>query len=257
MVLVQSAVGGDIKLIQISDSHINAAAGARLRGADVDANLAKVVDHILANHGDAYGIVHTGDLVQDDGPEAYARVREALSRLRRPVWCLPGNHDDPLIMANSLAAGPVSAPAGAVLGHWRLRLLVSPLRNAPGGHLSQNQLVALNRALAQDNQPTLVALHHHPIAVGTPWLDGMMLDNAAALFKVLNKYPHVKAVLFGHIHQAMASELDGIRLLSAPATAFQYRPGTDKPQIDVLPPGYRWLTLKANGTFDTGVVHLH
>src|SRR5690606_5433371 len=85
VVLVHSAVGGNIKLIQISDSHINAAAGARLRGADVDANLATVVDHILANHGDAYGVVHTGDLVQDDGPEAYARVREALSRLRRPV----------------------------------------------------------------------------------------------------------------------------------------------------------------------------
>ena len=50
-------------------------------------------------------ILMTGDLSQDFSREAYLAIRELLADVPAPVYCLPGNHDEPALMAEILGSG--------------------------------------------------------------------------------------------------------------------------------------------------------
>jgi Icc protein len=60
-------------------------------------------------------------------------------------------------------------------------------------------------------------------------------------------------VLFGHVHQEVDSEFQGLRLLSSPSTCIQFTPGADAFTLEASAPGYRWLELRDDGTLETGV----
>jgi Icc protein len=198
-------------------------------------------------------VLATGDLVGDD-PDAYHRVRDFLEPLGAPVYCLPGNHDFPAILSRTLCAGSVRRERYVVAGHWQFVLLDSSFPGTPDGHLGYGELALLDTVLATSlERHTMICLHHNPTPSRTPWLDTMMVSNSDALFAVLDRYPQVRAVVWGHIHAEFADLRNTVHLLAAPATCVQFKPSTPEPQIDDLLPGYRWFELHADGTLHTGV----
>lgn len=68
--------------------------------------------------------------------------------------------------------------------------------------------------------------------------------------------PRVRGVLWGHIHQELDVERNGVRLLATPSTCIQFAPRSDDFALDHLLPGYRWLRLHADGRIETGVSRL-
>ncbi|HXH02274.1 MAG TPA: 3',5'-cyclic-AMP phosphodiesterase [Candidatus Competibacteraceae bacterium] len=230
-------------IVQITDTHIQSIPGALLSGADVDANLDRVLRHIRLFHPDADLVLATGDLVQDEGAPAYERVRNLLSTLGKPVYCLPGNHDMAAILDNVLSSGAVRRERHLKLRGWQILLLDSSRPGSPDGHLAQSELVFLDRTLSTHAEPALVCLHHQPVPVGSAWLDTMVVDNAGAFFRILDRHPQVRAVLFGHVHQAFNGERNGVKILGTPATCVQFKPGSASFAVDSRPPGYRVLTL--------------
>jgi len=60
-------------------------------------------------------------------------------------------------------------------------------------------------------------------------------------------------VVWGHIHAEFSARRGDVRLLATPATCVQFKPGTAAPQVDELPPGYRWFELHPDGRLETGV----
>ncbi len=80
-----------------------------------------------------------------------------------------------------------------------------------------------------------------------------MVSNHAALFAVLDRYPQVRAVVWGHIHAEFADVRNTVHLLAAPATSVQFKPSAPEPQADDVPPGYRWFEFYTDGTLRTGV----
>jgi Icc protein len=99
----------------------------------------------------------------------------------------------------------------------------------------------------------MVCLHHQPVAIGSTWLDTMTVSNSAEFFAIVDKHSNVKAVIWGHIHQAFARQRRGIALLSAPSTCVQFKPNQATPKADTLTPGYRWFELHQDGNFVSGV----
>ncbi|MDX1655993.1 MAG: phosphodiesterase [Candidatus Competibacteraceae bacterium] len=245
-----------LHVIQITDTHLRAEPGSRLWGVDVDRGLAAVLEDIQARPQLPELILATGDLVQDEGAPAYARFRSFLEPLGIPVACLPGNHDDPAAVAATLEGGPVRHTRHVVAGPWQFVLLDSTIPGSPKGHLSQEELEFLEQTLVKHPQPAVVCLHHQPVAVDSPWLNTMIVDNGQDLLAVLDRHPQVRAVIWGHIHQEYTARHGDILLLSCPSTCVQFRPGVREPQVDDLPPGYRWLTLHPDGRVDSGVVRV-
>ncbi|MCP5159114.1 MAG: 3',5'-cyclic-AMP phosphodiesterase [Gammaproteobacteria bacterium] len=248
-----AAITAPLRVVQITDLHLKTQPGSRLWGMDVDAGLNAVLERIQEKHSDADFILATGDLVGDE-PEAYERLRRLLGSLGLPVYCLPGNHDFPAAMSRAFHASQVRCERHVVVGGWQFVLLDSSFPGTPKGHLAYGELAFLDTLLATGaDLHTMVCLHHNPIPSQTSWLDTMMVSNHAALFAVLDRYPCVRAVVWGHIHAEFSAQRNGVHLLAAPATCVQFKPHAPGPQVDERPPGYRWFELDPDGTLHTGI----
>ena len=70
---------------------------------------------------------------------------------------------------------------------------------------------------------------------------------------MLARYPQVKAVLWGHVHQEFDQQAAGIRWLATPSTCIQFTPRSADFAVEEKAPGYRWLRLYADGQLETGV----
>ena len=242
------------KILQLSDTHLFTAPGGRLKGVDVDADLAAVVADMTDRHGDADLVLLTGDLVHEETPASYTRLAEALAGLAAPVHCLPGNHEDKALLAEACARTALCCDKRVVVGGWQVLLLDSAQPPEPTGWLPPEELAFLADNLARHPEmPALVALHHPPLRVNSPWLDPMRVANGPELTAVVARHPQVRAVVFGHIHQQFETVRGATAYLGVPATCAQFRPGVAVSTADDRDPGYRWLRLGPAGDLATGV----
>jgi len=252
-----SQAGQPIRIVQISDFHLLDDPGQAMMGINTEQSFLAVLERIWQNHRQAALFLMTGDLVQDASAATYARLRRCLDALPAPFYCLPGNHDEASLIRQSLAYGNVAFQTQILLDGWQIICLDSTVHNKPGGFLAADQLALLETKLAAEPaRHALVCLHHSPHPTGAEWLDTMVLANHEDLFALIKRFPQVKALVFGHIHQAMDIERDGIRLLGCPSTCFQFRPDSAQFALDELPQGYRWLELYPDGSLKTAVVRM-
>jgi Icc protein len=251
-----SPPGGDdvVRVLQFTDSHLYGDPAGTLAGL----NTLDALDRVLADAADrvrvADCVLATGDLVHDATGAGYGLMVDRFGALGLPVHCLPGNHDEPAAMERHLNRGLVSTPKGVRYGPWLLALLDSTIPGEVGGALSDGELRALQSLLdAHPTSEVLVSLHHHPVRIGSEWMDRMGLANPDALFEILDGHAGVRGVLWGHIHQAFEAERSGVRLMGSPSTCIQFLPNEDRFAIDPLAPGYRWLDLHPDGRIVSGV----
>ena len=240
-------------LVQLTDSHLFADPDGRLLGMNTADSLRRVVDHVLIEQPHIDLLLATGDLSQDGSLASYQAFLNMAERIPAPLRAFPGNHDlhDPL---RQIAQGSALLDPVVDCGAWRIVLLDTAVPNAVHGHLLDEQLKLLADALDdQPQRPALVCLHHHPLPIDSAWMDRIGLDNAEALFAVLDGRPQVRGVLWGHVHQAFDGWRNGVRMLGSPSTCVQFAPGSDDFKIGDQAPGYRWLRLHADGELKTGV----
>lgn len=248
-------------LAQVSDSHLyeNEAGALRDRSGNVVCVTASTLRQVLA---DVRGLdprpellLLTGDLSHDGSAASYRRLKRWLAEVGIPYHWTPGNHDCPRTMAAELSGWSAQVRCGA----WNVVLLNSkvPQEGAHHGEVSADALEELGGILSTQPLPTLIALHHPPLDVGSRWLDEKYpLRNATNLRQWIGQFPHVKVVVFGHAHQELDREVEGVRYLGAPSTCDQFVPQTEVLTRDELPPGYRLLWLHDNGSIDTEVIRL-
>jgi len=242
-----------VRLLQFTDMHLPGAPDGQVRGVRPDRTLARCLAHARARHPTPAALLLTGDLVQDDAA-AYPRLRAAFAGAGVPVHCLPGNHDDPAGLRRELAGAPFTHDFASRYDHWLVVLLDTSVPGRVDGHLGADALERLHATLgAHAGRHVLICLHHHPVAHGSRWLDALMLDNAAALFAVLQRHAGVRGLLWGHVHQELDRQHGRWRLLATPSTCMQFRPDSDVFAVDDRPPAYRWLELGADGGIATGI----
>lgn len=248
-------MAGAVRLLQLTDCHLRSSPADLVKGCATDRSLAVALDAALAGlEAPPDAVLATGDLSQDGSPESYRRFRERLGALGLPVLCIPGNHDDPGALAEACSSAPFTYCGDAKFGAWRLVLLSTWDGERGGGRLGEDELARLGQVLATAQEPhVLVVLHHHPLPVGSRWLDSVGLDDAAQFLAAIDRAPAVRAVLWGHIHQVFDGRRKDVRYLGTPSTCFQFRPNTDVPVIDGPGPAWRILDLHPDGTVTTHV----
>ncbi|MCO8162692.1 3',5'-cyclic-AMP phosphodiesterase [Pseudomonas sp. 21LCFQ010] len=251
-----SIKGSSVLLVQLSDSHLFADADGTLLGMKTREGLHKVIERVQAEQPAIDLLLMTGDLSQDGSLQSYQAFRQMSEVLGAPVRWLPGNHDHWPQMSEAAQGCDVLQPVTDV-GRWRVTMLNSEVEGAVFGYLADEQLQLLEQSLREaPERHHLVCLHHHPVAIGCEWMKPIGLHNADALFAVLERYPQVRAVLWGHVHQEFDQVRQGIRLLATPSTCIQFAPGSADFALDTAAPGYRWLRLHDDGRLETGVSRL-
>ena len=242
-------------MLQLTDTHLSSSRGGTLLGMDTDHSLQAVIDLARRERGDVDLLLGTGDLSDSGTREAYERLEAYFNQFGCPHYWLPGNHDcragmEAAVSSPHRLCGELRTP------HWQIVLLDSQIPGEVGGRLGTAELNRLDHALAEatDNDlASLVCLHHHPVAVGSDWIDEQMISDAGDFWRVIERHESVRAVLWGHVHQECDRDRNGIRMLASPSTCVQFAPNNASFKADNLPPGYRWLDLHPDGRIETGV----
>jgi Icc protein len=240
-------------LVQLSDSHLFGEAHGTLLGMNTRDSLQKVIELVRVQQSQIDLLLATGDLSQDGTLASYQQFRELTRQLDAPARWIPGNHDEPQIMAE---AAVQSALLDSVvdIGNWRVTLLDSAVPGSVPGYLQDEQLQLLARSLSEaPERHHLVCLHHHPVSIGCAWMEPIGLRNPEAFFEVLDRFPQVRAVLWGHVHQEIDQLRNNVRLIASPSTCIQFEPGSEDFKVGEQAPGYRWLRLLPDGRLETGV----
>jgi 3',5'-cyclic AMP phosphodiesterase CpdA len=229
-------------VVQLSDLHIGADWGGR---DPVDA-LWRTVEAVGRLRPAPDAVVASGDLTEHAADEEYALVREMLAALEAPLHVLPGNHDDRAALRVHFGLpgeGAEPVQYAAELGPVRLVVVDSTRPGAEHGELDAARLAWLDAELAAaPGRPTIVAMHHPPLLTGVPAMDaiGVAAADRRALGAVVERHPHVRRIVAGHVHRAVTGVLGGCPVLAAPSTFAQLRLDftTDELVITGEPSGY-------------------
>lgn len=246
-----------LRLLQLTDLHLFGDPGGQLLGITTRDSFEAVLELALSSSEQPSALILSGDLVHDETPAGYRYLRETLKHTELPHYCVAGNHDDLRLMDEHLGPAAVGPVALRRLDGWNLVFLNSSVPGSDGGHLTDTQLSQLEDLLEENQAPTMMFLHHHPLPIQSAWMDTMGVDNGNRLMDLCARSPQVKAIAFGHVHQAFTFRHGDCAVLGTPSTCFQFLPGSRDFAIDDSPPGYRELILYPDGRFTTSVFRLH
>ena len=205
------------------------------------------IDYILA----------TGDIAQDASPEAYSHFISRMDELKSPFSWIPGNHDKFHVM-QEVGDDHGCNEKVVSINNWRILFLNSSVEGQVHGKLSPAEKEFLADALAEIDQDDsiehcLVCMHHNPTKGNSGWMKDIGLQNGDEFFATVKTCSKLRAVIYGHVHQDLDYEYKGVRCLCTPSTCIQFKPYVTNFALDNLNPGYRSLTLHANGDIDTRV----
>jgi Icc protein len=249
-----------VRLVQFTDTHLLDDPEGILRGARTLPRLQACIAHAQRYFFPADIVAVTGDIVQDDA-RAYGAVDLLFGALGVPVLLIPGNHDLPDEMHRRFARAPFQVGGEyRTTNGWQILLLESWYAESDDGEgrLGQEQVTHVREALRHGTDPhAFIFLHHPPIPMESAALDKLGLLDANELLSAIDGQPRVRAVCWGHAHQALDIYARGdVRFMCTPATAMQFRPRQPTFQVDDRPPGYRVIDLGADGSVASEVVWL-
>lgn len=241
------------KLLQFTDMHLRDDPAATVRGVMPQRCFEAVLYHARQHHWPPDLILLTGDLANDEFNNSYKRLASMASGWETPVLAVPGNHDNGAALRTAFDGVPRAADNIFDLEAWRVVALDSQVRGAVHGRISSEMRELLEDAAATcGDRHLLVALHHHPVSLGSEWLEPIGLHDAEE-FRALLSQLNARACLFGHAHQPWESVENGVRYIGTPSTGRQFEPQSEKFAESDQPPAYRWLTLHDSGELETGV----
>ena len=202
-----------VKILWISDIHM--AEGQTVFGTDPSRNLARAVEMIRRDHGDAVACVVSGDMAENGLPENYRLLAEGLSGLPMPVLPMVGNHDDREALRAAFAL-----PDGAMDGFVQYRVdrdelsliaLDTIIPGEAGGELcpARRQWLADELSTTPD-VPVLVFMHHPPMQLGLPMQDMDCCAGGEEVLDLLAEAGNVAHLFCGHVHRPVSGVVRGM-----------------------------------------------
>lgn len=246
-----------IHLVQITDTHLYGKPTGTLLKMNTHESLERVLDIVRQNEKRIDFILATGDIAQDASPEAYHYFIDKMNGLKAPFIWIPGNHDRASVMQEVGGKSPINEKT-LTINNWRIVFLDSSVEGQVHGRLTPSEVKFLRDSLEQaesdvDVDHCLVCLHHNPTKGNAGWMKDIGLHNGSEFFKTVKLFTKTRCVVYGHVHQDLDYEHEGIRCLCTPSTCIQFKPNVTNFALDKLNPGYRTLLLHANGEIDTRV----
>ncbi|HEX6501107.1 MAG TPA: metallophosphoesterase [Micromonosporaceae bacterium] len=238
-------------LAHLSDIHLDGGPRALDRTRRVMAYLRGLpIDAILV----------TGDIADHGAPEEYRQAREVLAA-DVPVLVLPGNHDAKQPFRTVLLGADGTGPVDQVrrVGAVTFALCDSTIPRRNEGLLAPQTLTWLRRVIEDADGPVFVCLHHPPVPVHHPVVDGIGLTNDADLAELIRDDRRVAAVLCGHAHTAATATFAGRPVRVAPGVVSTLRlpwtmtqPVTMSNLVDLEdPPSVAFHVLGDDGSLTT------
>lgn len=225
-----------------SDTHLAADEKALQRNICMFDHFKAARADLLAQPTLPSAMLINGDLALNTGlPGDYTTLANGLKPIREagiPVHLLLGNHDhrDNFWTALS-AADAVKAVEGKHVSIMKTKLadfiLLDSLEatNKTPGLVGPAQLIWLQKLLDERaDRPCIVVVHHNPVEANATKPTG--IKDSADLMKVLLPRKQVKALVYGHTHKWVKSEVEGMHLVNLPPVAYVFKQGDPSGWVD-------------------------
>lgn len=246
-----------ISVLQLTDSHLFADEDGTLLGVQTASSFHAVLSSILNQNIHYDLVIMTGDISQDYSLASYKRFAHMTSVLQAPIFFVPGNHDDGPLMYRSFKDYGVHTERCLICGNWMYVFLNSEVYGVPHGWVEHEEIMFLQSQLnAHPELNTVVVVHHLPMLVGSRWLDTQTMHNQDEFNSFIARYPNIRLVLSGHVHQEIDVVKNGMRYIATPSTSIQFEPLSHDFALDMRGPGWRYLEFYPNGQIDTQVYRL-
>lgn len=246
-----------VNVLQISDCHLFADKSKSLLGVNTYDSFCAVIDEIKAQNFNYDFIAFTGDISQDYSVKSYEHFAEIIKVLNKPVFFLPGNHDDGPLMYRIFENLGVNIAKNVITPKWQFIFLNSEVYAVPHGWVERRQLdYAAFCGRRSPDQHVAILVHHMPLLVQSAWLDTQTMHNLDEFNTYIHRIPNVRAVITGHIHQEFDVTERGIRYIATPSTSIQFTPKSNDFALDSVGPGWRYLSFNPDGSIDTKVYRL-
>ncbi len=256
-----------LEVIHISDTHFGPDRSLMIRGANPCVRSIALVEAINALPFTPDWVVHTGDVVNEPNPHAYALAAEVFSSCKAPLYFVAGNHDDVAMMREHLHFGPYQLLIPESDGQLCYRLTggkneaveffvvdgrVRP-EEGPHGFLSENQIAAVINHISGE-KPVAVFIHYPLSPIGSAWIDGhLLLENGPRFRDALSGKTgnQLRGVFSGHLHRGIQVFSGGVFQSGVSSPAGEFTAGPDDDFCDFLPGGllpFNHLTFTADAT---------
>ncbi|MFJ5642887.1 metallophosphoesterase [Streptomyces sp. NPDC093223] len=224
-----------MRILHLSDTHLNRTGTPDRRGVDATASLRLMLDELSGLTGFDVVVV-TGDLADDGAAEAYTTLRTLVGRYARdrdiPVLCTTGNHDERAAFAEVLGSGHLDADgtdraeqvfgageraAVSTVGGWRFVTLDSLVPGKVHGRLGASQLDWLREVLRTPAEHgTVLAFHHPPFALDLSVTQPAFgLRDPGDLAEAI-RGGDVRMILNGHYHLQLFGLLESVPVWVTP-----------------------------------------
>lgn len=222
-------------IVQLTDLHVQV--------GDEDARaterVERAVELVRRIRPRPLAVLLTGDLTNDEQPEQVERLvalLEPLLALGIPVLPMVGNHDDRAQLRAALERLDGIAELGqerhlqyeARVGSFRVLALDTQHTGHADGKHCDTRHAWLEQRLAEDSKtPTILAMHHPPVACGLPAFDaiGLRADHAARFAELVVRSRNVERIVCGHVHRPWTGVVAGrVPVFGCPSVYLPARP---------------------------------
>lgn len=216
-----------VSVVQITDTHILHPGELLYGHTDTAAHLKGVVAQINRMLPRPGLVMITGDLVDYPDEISFQHFIELIAPLKMPVRVIPGNHDNPQLMAKVFAETPYFPATDATFQYaveylpFRVLALNSHADGTELPELNDLRLSWLQNQLNQSDRPVLLAIHHPPMKTGIAFMDMAGSEWFQAFKSIVNAHPQVKLIICGHCHTDLSGRLGQVPVYMAAATAHQ------------------------------------
>lgn len=223
-----------LKIIQLTDIHLPANEIDILYGINIHSVVYKVAEKI-SQIEDIDCIIITGDIANKGDYNAYITLDNAFKNINVPIFWLQGNHDFSEVMLQVATKVKIKADKCFTIKNTKFILLQSVMRdeddlslNKGRGYLFNYEMIFLKRELEENDFDSCVIALHHPPVLSNSWTDRRILDNRLEFISLIEKFPKVKVVLYGHQHIAQQTIINKINYICPPPVSYHYNPNGEK-----------------------------
>jgi len=215
-------------IAQISDTHIKMPGKLAYNTVDTARMLRDCVSHITQLKIQPDLILLTGDLVDLGRDEEYDYLRSILAPIKQRIIAIPGNHDERDAMRRAFKDASYLPKSGflhyAIDGEYPFRIigLDTLIPYSGAGELCQERLEWIDQTLQQQPYvPSLIIMHHPPFLTGIGHMDDIGLKGREEFAEIMSRHPQVIAILCGHLHRTIHTQVGGRPAMTAPSPSHQ------------------------------------
>lgn len=214
-------------LCQLTDLHIRAPGSLAYGRVDTHRFFEAAVDELVRLEPSPDAYLLTGDLTDSGHADEHAALARGLARLDKPVYLLPGNHDERVALRTAFPqldhlhgdAPFIQYRVG--FGDFALIALDTVVPGASHGALDRARLDWLAAHLDAAT-PTVIAMHHPPFTTGIEHMDRIGLrEGAGELEVLLSRHRNIERILCGHLHRSIQARFANTFASTCPSPAHQ------------------------------------